>query len=106
MFVNGILTNADIWYGLQEKDLQELEAIDREMIRKVFKCPFSTPVEAGHLQSSLTNRWGGTSPYQGGYPPRWVDVPPSEGGGCPPPQVEVPLPGGISTCGGGHSKVF
>ena len=53
MFVNGTLTNADIWYGLQEKDLQELDAIDREMIRKVFKCPFSTPVEAGHLELGL-----------------------------------------------------
>ena len=53
MFVNGILTNADIWYGLHEKDLQELEALDREMIRKVFKCPFSTPGEAGHLELGL-----------------------------------------------------
>ena len=53
MFVNGTLTNADIWYGLQEQDLEELEALDREMIRKVLKCPFSTPGEAGHLELGL-----------------------------------------------------
>ena len=30
-----------------------MENLDREMIRKVFQCPFSTPVEAGHLELGL-----------------------------------------------------
>ena len=29
MFVNGTLTNADIWYGLEANDLKELEDLDR-----------------------------------------------------------------------------
>ena len=53
MFVNGTLTNADVWYGLEPNDLKELENLDREMIRKVLQCPFSTPVEAGHLELGL-----------------------------------------------------
>jgi hypothetical protein len=53
MFVNGTLTNADVWYGFEPRDLKELENLDREMIRKVFQCPFSTPVEAGHLELGL-----------------------------------------------------
>ena len=53
MFVNGTLTNADVWYGLEPNDLKELDNLDREMIRKVLQCPFSTPVEAGHLELGL-----------------------------------------------------
>ena len=49
-FINGTLTNADIWYGLDSNSLKELEDLDRLMIRKVLKCPFSTPTEAGHLE--------------------------------------------------------
>ena len=52
-FINGTLTNADIWYGLNRNSLKELEDLDRLMIRKVLKCPFSTPSEAGHLELGL-----------------------------------------------------
>ena len=49
-FINGTLTNADCWYGLEENSLKELEDIDRLMVRKALNCPFSTPTEAGHLE--------------------------------------------------------
>jgi hypothetical protein len=52
-FVNGTLTNADIWYGVDDNTFKELEDVDRQMIRKVLKCPFSTPREAGHLELGL-----------------------------------------------------
>ena len=50
VFVNGIMTNSEIWYGLEDNSLKELEDLDRMMIRKVFQCPFSIPKEAGHLE--------------------------------------------------------
>ena len=53
MFVNGTLTNAEIWYGLEPEDLKELDDLDRLMIRKVLKCPSTTPTEAGHLELGL-----------------------------------------------------
>ena len=53
MFVNGTLTNADVWYGLEKNDLKELEDLDRQLIRRVFNCPISTPQEAGHLELGL-----------------------------------------------------
>ena len=53
LFINGTLTNAECWYGLEIKDMKMLEDLDRQMIRKVFQCPFSTPAEAGHLELGL-----------------------------------------------------
>ena len=53
MFVNGTLTNSEIWYGLEPEDLKELEDLDRLMLRKVLQCPFTTPTEAGHLELGL-----------------------------------------------------
>ena len=53
MFINGTLTNAEIWYGLDPDDLKELEDLDRLMIRKVLQCPSTTPTEAGHLELGL-----------------------------------------------------
>ena len=53
MFVNGTLTNADVWYGLENKDLKPLEDLDRQLIRKEFIFPISTPLEALHLELGL-----------------------------------------------------
>ena len=50
MFVNGILTNAEVWYGLTDKNIKELEDLDRQLIRRVLKCPSSTPLEAAFLE--------------------------------------------------------
>ena len=52
-FVNGTTTNAEVWYGLNDSDIQELDALDRELIRRAFGCPFSVPAEAGHLELGL-----------------------------------------------------
>ena len=53
MFINSILTNAEIWFGLKESELSELEDLDRFLLRKAFQCPISTPKEAGHLELGL-----------------------------------------------------
>ena len=43
MFINCILTNADIWFRLKEGDLKELEDIYRNLLRRALKCPSTTP---------------------------------------------------------------
>ena len=53
MFINGPLTNAEVWYGLETNDLKELEDLDRQMIRTAFQCPSTTPVEACHLELGI-----------------------------------------------------
>ena len=53
MFINKILTNAEIWYGVTENQLSDLEDLDRYLIRKAFKCPVTTPKEAYHLELGI-----------------------------------------------------
>ena len=55
MFINCILTNSEVWFGLKESDLKELEDIDRTLLRKALKCPISTPKEAYYLELGITN---------------------------------------------------
>ena len=33
--INGILTNADVWYSLQKSELDELEDVDKMLLRKI-----------------------------------------------------------------------
>ena len=55
MFINCILTNSEVWYGLKENDLKELEKIDRMLLRKALRCPISTPKEAYYLELGILN---------------------------------------------------
>ena len=51
--MNGILTNAEIWYSLTKDEIKELEDLDLTLLRKVFKVPYSTPSEAYYLELGI-----------------------------------------------------
>ena len=51
MFLNGILTNAEIWYNLKKSELEEFEELDRCLLRKIFNTQISCPKEALNLES-------------------------------------------------------
>ena len=53
MFLNGILTNAEIWYGLTKEDIKQFEDLDLTLLRKLLKVPFSTPSEAFYLELGI-----------------------------------------------------
>ena len=53
LFLNSILTNAEIWYGIKSSEIMELEDLDRNLLRRAFKCPITTPKEACHLELGL-----------------------------------------------------
>ena len=53
MFINSILTNADIWFGVKDSEVSELEDLDRSLLRRAFQCPITTPKEACHLELGL-----------------------------------------------------
>ena len=53
VFLNGILTNAEIWYSLTKDEIKELEDLDLTLLRKVFKVPYSTPSEAYYLELGI-----------------------------------------------------
>ena len=50
MFINGVITNAEIWYSLSKEEIKELEDMDKSLLRRILKVPFSTPGEAYHLE--------------------------------------------------------
>ena len=50
-FQNGILTNADVWYNLGQNDLEELETVDRLLLRRILSVPETTCIEALYLET-------------------------------------------------------
>ena len=53
MFVNGILTNIDVWHDVKKSDIYELEELDRSLLNKMRKVPFSTPNESLYLKLGI-----------------------------------------------------
>ena len=53
MFLNGVLTNAEIWYNLSEAEIQEFENLDRLLLRRILQVPVSTPKEAFFLELGI-----------------------------------------------------
>ena len=51
MFLNAILTNSDVWYNLKKAEVEELEELDRSLLRKIFSTKISCPKEALFLES-------------------------------------------------------
>ena len=54
-FLNGILTNCESWYNLTKKNIQDLEDLDKILLQKVLKTPFSVPTEALYLELGCLN---------------------------------------------------
>ena len=53
MFINGILNNSEVWYGLTKSEIGEFEDLDRLLLRRILKAPISTPKEALFLELGL-----------------------------------------------------
>ena len=49
--MSSILTNSEVWYGLSKSELEELEVLDRSLLKRKFSCPNSTPTAALYLES-------------------------------------------------------
>ena len=52
--INGILTNVEVWYGLQTKEICELEEVDKLLLRRIFQVPNSACIESLYLELGLT----------------------------------------------------
>ena len=50
IFFNSILTIIEAWYGLRNSEIEELEAVDRILLRKILSLPTTTPNEALFLK--------------------------------------------------------
>ena len=52
--INGIPTNIEVWYGLQESEIRELEEVDKLLLRRVLQVPDSACIESLYLELGLT----------------------------------------------------
>ena len=51
ILISALLTNAESWHGLNKTHVNQLESIDKLLLRKILKSPISTPTEAISLSS-------------------------------------------------------
>ena len=51
--INGMLTNCDVWYSLKKSEIEELEEVDRMLLRRILACPDSTCIESLYLELGL-----------------------------------------------------
>ena len=53
IFLNSILNSSEVWYGLLDRQITQLEMVDRLLLRKVLDTPVSTPVEGIYLELGI-----------------------------------------------------
>ena len=54
MLCNGILYNSEVWHGVKECDLEELEKVDEYLLRRIMKAHSKTSRAALYLESGCT----------------------------------------------------
>ena len=45
-----MLTNAEVWYGIKKTEIDELEMVDKLLIRRIFGAPESACIESLYLE--------------------------------------------------------
>ena len=51
VFVNSILINSEVWYPITKAEIEELEIMDRKLLRKILDAPEGTPSELLYLET-------------------------------------------------------
>ena len=52
--VNGMLTNIEVWHGLLNSEISELEEVDKLLLRKILQVPNSACIESLYLELGIT----------------------------------------------------
>ena len=50
ILINGMLTNCEIWYTITPTEINQLEEVDRLLLRQIMNVPSSCPIEALYLE--------------------------------------------------------
>ena len=53
LFINGVLNNAECWYGVKESELDQLEQVDEMLLRKLLEVGQGCPKEMLFLETGL-----------------------------------------------------
>ena len=57
LLVSSMLCNAEAWYNTSKEDIQMLEKIDEQLLRKILKAPSKTPKEMLFLELGCIPLW-------------------------------------------------
>ena len=55
MFLSTVMTNMEVWYGVSKAEVEELEMLDRILLRNILRLPRSTPTEFLYLETGCLN---------------------------------------------------
>ena len=55
MFVNGILCNSEVWHSISKKHIEELEVMDRSLLRYITGAHVKTQNEFLYLETGVLN---------------------------------------------------
>ena len=50
---NGMLGRIDLWYGIREKEIQQIEDVDKALIRKILDAPSISCLKSLYLELGL-----------------------------------------------------
>ena len=53
IFLSAMLTNCESWHNVTATNINQLEAVDKLLLRKILKTPSSTPTEALYLELGI-----------------------------------------------------
>ena len=53
VFLSALLTNAECWHGLTTSQINQLETVDKLLLRKILKTPSTTPVVSLYLELGI-----------------------------------------------------
>ena len=51
MFISSVLINSEVWYPITKTDVEELEKMDRQLLRNILEVPESCPKELIYLET-------------------------------------------------------
>ena len=53
MLINGILTNSEVWLGMNEQQYRQLEQVDEYLLRGILKAHCKGPIESLYLETGI-----------------------------------------------------
>ena len=51
LFLSSVLTNSEVWYRVTKSEIEELEMVDRSLLKRILSVPNSTPTAALYLET-------------------------------------------------------
>ena len=51
--INGMMSSAETWYGLRKQEIDQMEEVDKMLIRKILDAPISSCIESLYLELDI-----------------------------------------------------